>query len=272
MRDVLDRLVPGLGVIVDGLLPRDEEVVPIGGPTGENLAFERDAARLALSIVGLEVEMDADWSGLDGNGYLKSLSYTPREEVLIAHDAVRFPGWQALPGGEPDWLRFSDGTRHLRIANVDATPLERRLGVDLLYHHVEADTFVLVQYKKMTKDEKGRWWYRPNAQLTEEMIRMQRVDSDPDSNAHPDARTWRLHPRACFLKLVAPPRTFDPTADRLLSGIYLPLSYLDELLKHDSTLGPQGAEDALVTTTSTATSPRACSPLWSEKAGSGAVG
>lgn len=240
IRDGLDGLVPGLGVIIDGLLPGDADTAPIGGEAGENLAFERDAVRMALSIVGLEVDIDAGWNGLAGNGYLDSLAYSPREEVLIAHDAVRFPGWQSLPGGDPDWIQFSDGARHLRIANVDATPLERRLGVDLLYHHVEADTFVLVQYKKMTKDAEGRSWYRPDAQLAEEIARMQRVDRDPEVNTNANAETWRLHPRACFLKLVVPPRTFDPTADRLLSGIYLPLAYLEELLKHDSTLGPKG--------------------------------
>jgi len=240
VRHGLNRLRPGLGSIVDSLLPRDENVEPIPGLIGDNLVLERDAVRLAFSIVGLNVDIGPGWTGLNGNSYLDSLAYTPREEILIAHDAVRFPGWKAMPGSEPDWLRFSDGRRHLRIGNIDATPLERRLGVDLVYRHIEADTFVLVQYKKMSKDRKGRWSYRPDAQLAEEMSRMRRVDSAADASAHLDATTWRLNPRACFLKLVAPPRTFDPAADRLLSGIYLPLSYLDQLLKHDSTLGPRG--------------------------------
>ena len=110
-----------------------------------------------MTIAGLDIDLDSDWTEV-GDSYLTSLAYEPREDVLASFDANRFPDFDVLPGGRPDWLMFSDGERHLRIANVDSTGLEKRLGVDLNYRHLEADTFVLVQYKRMVK-EGGEWWY-----------------------------------------------------------------------------------------------------------------
>ncbi len=237
-RAALDQMRPGLANYVDELLPGDDQP-SIDGVAGENLALERDAVRLALNIAGLDVDLDSDWVG-EGSNYLASLAYEPREDVMAAFDASRFPDFVPLPGGRPDWMTFTDGERHLRIANVDSTSLETRLGVDLIYRHVEADTFVLVQYKRMIK-EGGDWWYRPDPQLGKELAQMRLVDSESDPGRGPvPPASWRLHPRACFVKLVAPPKTFDPTSDRLLSGIYLPLAYLEELLVHESTLGPKG--------------------------------
>lgn len=240
VRSALDTLMPGVAQVIDGLLPGDDDD-QITGRIGENLAFQRDAVRLALSIAGIEsdVNLDESWSGFAGGSYLDNLSYEPRERALVNYDAVRFPDWQLQSGGDPDWLIFSDGEQHLRIGNVDSTPLEEVLGVDLIYRHVDADTFVLVQYKRMVKEQDGNWWYRPDDQLSVEIDRMERVDQSARQGKSEGPSTWRLHPHACYLKLVKPPSSFDPTSDRLLPGIYLPLEYLKELLLDDSTLGPR---------------------------------
>lgn len=39
--------------------------------------------------------------------------------------------------------------RRLEIANVDATPVEGRLGTDLIYYHEATRSFILVQYKRL---------------------------------------------------------------------------------------------------------------------------
>src|SRR5208282_1218247 len=85
----------------------------------------------------------------------------------------------------------------------------------------------------------GNWGYRPDAQLNTELERMRKVDGaqlQPDG----DPTTWRLFPKGCFVKLVRPPEHTDLTSDRLLSGIYLPVPYLDELLADDAALGTRG--------------------------------
>ena len=148
--------------------------------------------------------------------------------MLSRYDASHFPHWPPLAGNRVDWRLFTDGQRSLRVGDVNATKLERILGVDLIYRHLESDTFVLVQYKKMRRDAHGKWSYRPDAQLDAELERMRKVDTTA-VEAAADPATWRLNPRGCFLKLVRPPEFFDPTSDRLLNGIYLPLLYLVEL-------------------------------------------
>lgn len=234
--DALVELRPHLrGVIAH--LRRGENVEPLAGPVGQALALERDAVRVALAIAGIE-DVDAEWMGNPGEGYLAGLAYAPSEDALLAYDASRFPDWNILGGKRPDWAVFTDGRRHLRVGNVNRTPLEHVLGVDLIYRHLEADTFVLVQYKRMRHERGTGWVYRPDKQLEAELGRMRRIDSRVDSCALP--RTWRLHSRACVLKLVKEPKSFDPLSDRLLSGIYLPLEYLDILLVDDTTRGPRG--------------------------------
>jgi hypothetical protein len=146
-----------------------------------------------------------------------------------------------LPTTRIDWQTFSQGQHRLRIGNVNSTPLERVLGVDLIYRHLSSDTFVLVQYKKMSRNAKGSWGYRPDAQLNAELERMRKVD-ESDVGPMEDPKTWRLFPKGCFVKLVRPPEYLDPSSDRLLRGIYLPVPYLDELLEHGTALGPRGGQ------------------------------
>jgi len=238
--------------IVESLLRRRPDLRPIihhltrggsdeliQGTTGEILALERDAVRVALSIAGVNVNSLDEWERAGDSGFLANLAYETPEDMLVPHDAARFPDWDALPGGRPDWIDFTNGKNHVRVGNVNHTKLENVLGVDLIYRHIEADTTVLVQYKRMRKDSNGDWYFRPDAQLTKELVRMRKVDSQPSIDKSP--QTWRLHPRGCLLKLVRQPNEFDPRSDRLLPGLYLPLEYLDDLLADDCTLTDKGA-------------------------------
>lgn len=220
-------LRPDLIPTIDDL-SRYHGAEPIAGDEGDVLALERDAVHLALSFAGFDVDDTATWDAAAEGSYLNRLRYAPREEVLSRYDASRFPHWQPLAGNRVEWRLFTDGQRSLRVGDVNATKLERILGVDLIYRHLESDTFVLVQYKKMRRDAHGKWSYRPDAQLDAELERMRKVDTTA-VEAAADPATCRLYPRGCFLKLVRPPEFFDPTSDRLLNGIYLPLLYLDEL-------------------------------------------
>lgn len=232
------RLRPDLGPRIEHLR-RGGHDEPVLETAGETLALERDAARLALSIAGVDPGPLQEWGGPNDEGFLASLAYETPEDVLVSHDATRFPDWTARPGGRPDWISFSDGENHIRIGNVNKTKLENTLGVDLIYRHIEAENLVLVQYKRMRKDASGHWYYRPDKQLAEELGRMRRFDRQGDADDTP--RTWRLHPRGFVIKLVRQPRGFDPRSDRLLSGLYLPLAYLDELLADGCTLTKKGA-------------------------------
>ena len=186
-------LRPDLTAIINRL-SRFQETAPIPGDQGEVLALQRDAVHLALSFAGFDVEDTATWNAAAEGGYLSRLAYVPREEVLSRYDASRFPDWQPLTGNRVDWTLFTDGNRSLRVGDVNATKLERILGVDLIYRHLNSDTFVLVRYKKMMRDAHGKWSYRPDTQLDAELERMRKVDTTVvDAAAAP--ATWRLYPR-----------------------------------------------------------------------------
>lgn len=235
-RNALDVLFPGLGPTIDVLLGnRDVETSAVAAAT---LAEERDATHLALRIAGIEVDPD-DWWNDTASTYLSSLAYAPRESALLGHDSTRFGDFELSSGTRPDWQEFTDGQVSLRIANVDKTPLEETLGVDLIYRHLDADTFVLVQYKRMLKMSKG-WTYQVDAQFLEELDRMSRADVGDNRKSKAGPGTWRLNPGACWFKLVTPPDRFDLTSRKLLPGLYLPLEYAEELLADDCTLGPRG--------------------------------
>jgi hypothetical protein len=236
--EALLRERPDLGPTVRRLTRGGNDEV-LQGAAGEVLVLERDAVRVALSIAGVNDDPLDEWDGSSEGGFLASLAYDTPEDMLVAHDPGRFPEWDALPGGRPDGIDFTNGRSHVRVGNVNHTKLENVLGVDLIYRHIEANTTVLVQYKRMRRDGNGNWFYRPDAQLEKELARMRKVDRQQSTDDSP--QTWRLYPRGCLLKLVRQPREFDPRSDRLLSGIYLPLEYLDELLADDSTLTDKGA-------------------------------
>jgi hypothetical protein len=235
-RAALDILFPGLGPIIDDLLGSGE--VLTGELAAATLAEERDATHLALRIAGIDADPD-DWWNDTASTYLSSLAYSPRESALLEHDAIRFGDFELSGGTRPDWQEFTDGQVSLRIANVDKTPLEETLGVDLIYRHLDADTFVLVQYKRMVKKSKG-WTYRVDDQFYEELERMSRVDGIDKRKSQTGASTWRLNWGACWFKLVTPPETFDLASRKLLPGLYLPLEYAEELLEDNCTLGPRG--------------------------------
>lgn len=92
-----------------------------------------------LRIAGIDVDPD-DWWNDTASTYLSSLAYAPRESALLGHDATRFGDFELTGGTRPDWQEFTDWQVSLRVANVDKTPLEETLGVDLIYRHVNADT------------------------------------------------------------------------------------------------------------------------------------
>lgn len=227
--DALLELRPGLRETVQRLRRLDEQESVVGA-AGRVLAMERDAVKLALSIAGLSTDVLSEWSGPDSTGFLSALPQRrgALEDVVIAHDSARFSNWEALSGEMLDWINFSDGQQHVRVGNVNRTRLENVLGVDLIYHHLDADTFVLVQYKRMVQNARGEWLYYPDEQLDRELASMRKVETGDNSSAA-DPATWRLHAKGCYLKLVRDPRGFDPNDTRLLPGIYLPLEYVDEI-------------------------------------------
>lgn len=162
------------------------------------------------------------------------------EDRGVEHDSSRFDGW--IPGGTPlaGATTFHSGGRTLTVTNVNRTPIEHVFGVDLLYFHENYRSFVFVQYKRMSRDDRNEMHYRPSGSYGSELKRMKEWDlrtrNTPDAS---DLLSYRLGRDAFFFKVYSNPMGAPPQAG-LLQGMYFPLSYWTSLVDSPEVRGPRG--------------------------------
>jgi hypothetical protein len=136
--------------------------------------------------------------------------------------------------------RFERRGRRVTVINVNRTPIERTLGVDLIYYTSTFNGYVLVQYKRMEHaddDDDERWRFRPDNQFEDELARMRTLVESEASDVEPN--DFRLDERCCYLKFCRSV-TPQPFSRDLISGIYVPLAYWDCLVKAEALRGPRG--------------------------------
>ena len=221
----LARLRPGLALTIEAL-SQDRATREHASEPFETVAMEKDAVGVAMDVMGFDRSALTRWTADrdDAMPYLVGLrEVTLREDPMIVHDAGVFGDWEVVKRSAVGSVRFKSGDRSLTVINVNRSPIEETLGVDLIYYNEHFDAFVLVQYKRMLKRAQAGWVYRPDANHDGEIERMAKIRSvaaDPL-----DALNYRLAPAACFFKLCESV-VFDPDASRLLRGMYLPLDYV----------------------------------------------
>jgi hypothetical protein len=141
-------------------------------------------------------------------------------------------------------LLLSDGQDYLTILNCNRQPLERTLGVDLIYYNHCFDSFILVQYKRMTNGSDGQQLeYRPGrdrnyATEIQRMIEADRILRESQSITH-DSHQFRLSSRPFYFKLCEPKSTTSLDAG-MVSGMYVPLGLWQRILKSPAVRGPRG--------------------------------
>ncbi|MFB6784165.1 hypothetical protein ACFCX0_44490 [Streptomyces sp. NPDC056352] len=201
----------------------------------QSLTRVTDLPHSALSAWGRPASRDAP--------YLAGLIPDPVENSLIDHDvraglgseAPLFDDWRRLSDVRCDIHVLEDSSgRRLEVVNVNATPVESRLGTDMIYYHHPSHSFVLVQYKRLDSRNKE---YRVNKQLLDQMDRLEQVAKLSSKPARP--HEWRLSPDSCFLKFAHWRESAAPTSE-LAHGMYIPVSYARVLLDDDRTLGSRG--------------------------------
>jgi hypothetical protein len=230
-------LRPGLANALQAF--RDPDARFIRGPGFEIAAMEKDALGLALDITSIDREPIGRWVGPGAvpRGFLEGLDQAVlREDAIVQHDLGVFGDWDIVRGESVvGSVKFERGGSKLTVVSVNRLPLEETLGVDLIYYHETYDAFVLVQYKRMGKEDGLGWVYRPDGNHAAEVERMEAI---PSSHPDPlDALNYRLNFGACYFKLCESV-TFDPTTTRLLPGMYLPLDYVAALVS--TARGPRG--------------------------------
>jgi hypothetical protein len=202
---------------------------------------QQDAARTLLRIADFPSAAVAAWKRPDSRDapYLAGLIPQPVENSLIDHD-IRAAGrafgltseWQAGSGIRCDIHVLQDAKgRRLEVANVNATPVESRLGTDMIYYHEPTESFVLVQYKRLDPADRSIY---VDQRLRDQLDRLEKVAELGKDPAQPSE--WRLGSDPCFLKLAHWPTDRRPV-DGLAPGMYLPISYVRLLLDDDCTRG-----------------------------------
>ena len=120
---------------------------------------ERDSIGVAVEIFGLEKERILPNLAGDIDDPLTPILNVPsavlREDQMLAHDWLTQPDWtflREMPFGSAEFERPGE---KLTVLNVNRTPIEQCLGVDLIYVHHRFQSFVMVQYKRLTQETGG---------------------------------------------------------------------------------------------------------------------
>jgi len=229
---VLSKVIPGaLAAVQNALLPPSLDSASVN-----RWQQEADAVRLVLRAAGIDAELP-DWRQPQRDEpFLAGLVNSPHEAALIDNDVRILPGWQTVTSGlgaRPDIHTFANGDRRIEILNANATQAEQHFGVDLIYYLAPVKGLVLVQYKKLIKSSTP-----VDERFVCQLTRMRRVAKLGNTPNEP--QDYRLGSRtSCFVKL-SQPAEFDPVADNMMKGMYLPLDFLDMLIASGSVAGPRG--------------------------------
>lgn len=200
-----------------------------------NVAMQEDALQTALRAFGLSAGDKAVSLELAKDRSSALARVNIMEDSVVEHDARTFPSFDLVGSDITGRAVFEKGRERLEVFTANRRPLEKVFGVDLIYMNVSRQNIVMVQYKMLERQERKDgdvdWIYRPDANLSSEISRM-----DKFSKKHPAGRyEYRLNPEVFYLKFVK--------RDGALSnaGIVLPIEHFKRLRADPASKGPKGA-------------------------------
>lgn len=229
---------------------RIERIQRFSAKARSNLAQQKEALLTALSIAGLSRDPIQEWAPPDGTpvSFLDGLpNVRLREDPMVINDLQNLPGFDVIktyPYGAAVF-ESEETSERLTVILANRLPLEEQTGTDLIYFNETYQSFVMVQYKAMEREDRrdgpAQAVYRlPDAQLRKEIDRMNTVLGALKACApNTDIDGFRLAENPFFLKL-CPRLVFNPDDVGLVPGMYLPLDYW-KLLENDPGIkGPKG--------------------------------
>ncbi len=196
---------------------------------------QEDAIQSAMAAFGLRTSDTPDEIVLKrgastGLGLIGAYLY----EDNVAHaDASRLPGFDAIAPDVTGRAVFQKRGERLIIYTANKLPLEKMLGVDLIYINETRGNVVMVQYKMLKENKRGShetdWLFRPDKQLHDEIMRMRL----PVCAA--SLEDYRLSRNPFFFKFVKRKIVDDSHQSFLIS-----LDHLNQILAATKTKGPKG--------------------------------
>lgn len=233
--------------ITEGLVdrrPPPPDPTPTRAKT--NWAYQRDAVVTSLEIARIPRQQLTipTQLGEDGAKGLTSI-FDSEDDVTTIEDLAIL---QDLDQADEDWQfvrrqrypakLFTNGDTNLTIILANKLPLERQLGTDLIYVNETLKSVVFVQYK-MFSGVDGEGGYRPDAQLDEEIARMDSASATLGAVAVDESCDgYRFGADPFFLKFCSKLLSHD--AKGHVPGIYVPLSYWKRLVKTPAAKGKKG--------------------------------
>lgn len=196
---------------------------------------QEDAIQVAMAALGLRSSDTPDQVVLKrgASSGLSLIGAYLYEDNVVHADSSRLPGFDAIAPDITGRAVFQKGGERLIIYTANKLPLEKMLGVDLIYINETRGNVVMIQYKMLEegKHERGGrdWLFRPNRQLRKEISRMRLPEFSRE------LADYRLCRNPFFFKFVKR-RVVDDSHQSLL----LSLDHLNQLLAAPYTKGPKG--------------------------------
>ncbi|MGR1198232.1 hypothetical protein [Aeromonas hydrophila] len=138
---------------------------------------QEDAIKSAIAAFGIHGNAIPDEVILkpDSSSGLSLIGAHLYEDNVVQSDASNIPGFDAIAQDVTGRAIFNKGDERLVIYTANKLPLEKMLGVDLIYINETRGNIVMIQYKMLEQKEKGLnsdWYFRPDNQLNDEISRM----------------------------------------------------------------------------------------------------
>ncbi|MHB8727141.1 MAG: hypothetical protein ACYC9Z_17485 [Casimicrobiaceae bacterium] len=196
---------------------------------------QEDGIQSAMFAFGLRNSDTPDQVALkrgasSGLGLIGSYLY---EDNVVHADASRLPGFDAIAPDVTGRAVFQKGGERLTIYTANKLPLEKMLGVDLIYINESRGNVAMVQYKMLEEHNRGLggpdWLFRPDKQLRDEILRM-RLPEFAGS-----LKDYRLSRNPFFFKFVK-----RKVVDDSHQSFFVALDHLNQILAATKTKGPKG--------------------------------
>ncbi len=246
LMNALRQVAPGAWRIAEGVVDRSRVGSVEPAPAKINWAYQRDAVVTALEIARIPKEqlavvpqLDEEVSPTITSIFDSDEDVTSTEDQLILQDLAKASeGWRWIKDQRFPAKLFTNRDTSLTIILANKLPLERLLGVDLIYVNETFRSVIFVQYK-MFSGKEGEDGYRPDKQLAEEIKRMDvaakvlagvAVDQSCDG--------YRLGQDPFFLKFCS--KLLSHNDKGHVPGIYVPLSFWKRLVNTQAAKGKRG--------------------------------
>lgn len=155
------------------------------------------------------------------------------EDNIVTLDASQLPGFERISADVTGRAVFRKGDEKLVIYTANKLPLEKMMGVDLIYINETRGNIVMIQYKMLEENKQGNdvtdWFFRPDQQLRNEIARMKL----PSCNSF--LSDYRLSRNPFFFKFVK---------RKIVVGthqsFFVSLDHLNQILATPEAKGPRG--------------------------------